>query len=644
MCVSADLENAGTQVRATPPTQPDGRDVEPDGSGPDASGPGGGGSGGTDPERIDIESIDLFAETWLAALARTSHVPFGPDGARSLLRRLTTQMVDALACGADAPTGVGEEIGTALVEANVGHASALGETVTIVAELPRLCPQVATDVAAARVLALQAGVATGYARATRLLADKLRHEATHDSLTRLPNRALFFTWLEEIFDHAQPGDRLGVCYVDLDGFKTVNDTLGHDAGDELLAAAAARMDSCVSQLGHRIARVGGDEFALLIAHCAGVGECTAVADAVLTALRAPVQLAGRRMTVSASIGIVERSVRGATMGEVMKAADQSLYWAKAAGKDRWTIYDPERNAHLTSRQALSAALPAALRRGEFVLEYQPVARLRDGAMAGAEALVRWRHPRLGRLMPERFVRLAEETGVIVALGTWILREACRRASHWQPPPAPDRPPRGAGPSRANNNGAHPEPGGWPPTSPRTVSVNLAARQLRERGLVDAVGTILAETGLAPTALQLELNESTAMGVTGESLRTLRELAGLGVRITIDDFGTGSSNLSRLRELPIHGLKLAGSFVDGLRTQQPDVVAGQIVRSLVDVAHALGWLVTAEGVDEADQAERLRELGCDLAQGFHFARPVAADLIDDLMRDQPPAHWRGPGSR
>jgi diguanylate cyclase (GGDEF)-like protein len=590
-----------------------------------------------DPAGVDLAGIDLFAESWLAALARTSHVPFGPDGARSLLRRLTTQMVDALACGADAPTGVGEDIGTALVEANVGHASALGETVTIVAELPRLCPQVATDVAAARVLALQAGVATGYARATRLLADKLRHEATHDPLTRLPNRALFFAWLEEIFDHARPGDRIGVCYVDLDGFKTVNDTLGHDAGDELLSAAAARMDRCVSQLGHRIARVGGDEFALLIAHSAGVGECTVVAEAVLTALRAPIQIAGRRMSVSASVGIVERPVRGATMAEVIKAADLSLYWSKAAGKDRWTIYDPDRNAHLASRQALSAALPAALRRGEFALEYQPVVRLGDGAVAGAEALIRWRHPQLGRLMPERFVGLAEETGVIVALGSWILREACRRATHWQPQPAVERSPR------------RPEPGQRATASSASLgyistNVNLAARQLYEPDLVDLVGTILAETGLAPAALQLELSESTAMSVTGESLRTLRDVAGLGVRITIDDFGIGSSNLARLRELPIHGLKLAGTFIDGLRTRQPDAVASQVVRSLVDMAHALGWLVTAEGVDEGDQAERLLDLGCDLAQGYHFARPVTADLVDDLMRDPPPAHWRAPGQR
>jgi EAL domain-containing protein (putative c-di-GMP-specific phosphodiesterase class I) len=234
-------------------------------------------------------------------------------------------------------------------------------------------------------------------------------------------------------------------------------------------------------------------------------------------------------------------------------------------------------------------MPAALQRGEFVLEFQPLVRLTDTSAAGAEALVRWRHPRLGWLAPDRFVSLAEETGLIVPIGAWVLHDACRHAVRWQAPDA----------------------------EPVFVSVNLAARQVSSPGVVESVSAVLTETA--------------AMGTTGEPLRALQRLADMGVRITVDDFGTGYSNLAYLRELPVHGLKLAGSFVEGLRGRKPDHVDSQIVASLVEMAHALGLSVTAEGVEEQAQADRLRDLGCDLAQGFYFARPAPADHIGALLR-------------
>jgi EAL domain-containing protein (putative c-di-GMP-specific phosphodiesterase class I) len=282
----------------------------------------------------------------------------------------------------------------------------------------------------------------------------------------------------------------------------------------------------------------------------------------------------------------------------MKAADLTLYWAKAEGKGRWSLYDEERTAALLSRYALSAAMPAALERGEFVLDYQPLVRLGDARIVGAEALIRWRHPQRGRLMPSQFVSFAEETGIIVPMGAWVLREACQQAQRWR---------------RASPD-------------PIFVSVNLAARQVSTPGIVDDIKRTLEDAGLPPELLQLELTETAAMGTTGEPLRALQRLAELGVRISIDDFGTGHSNIAYLRELPVHGLKLAGSFVEGLRTEQADPVDEHIVSSLVDMAHALGLSVTAEGIEVQAQADRLRRLGCDLGQGYLYAKPLPADDV------------------
>jgi EAL domain-containing protein (putative c-di-GMP-specific phosphodiesterase class I) len=277
----------------------------------------------------------------------------------------------------------------------------------------------------------------------------------------------------------------------------------------------------------------------------------------------------------------------------MKAADTTLYWAKSDGRDRVALFNQQRHALDVIRYELAASMPAALEREEFFLEYQPLVRLSDGVETGVEALVRWHHPRLGVLGPDQFIPLAEETGLIVPLGLWVLRQACAEGAIWRD--------------------QYPE-------AERAISVNLAVRQIRDGRIVEDVATVLADTGLDPKALQLELTESAVMG-TAEPLETLQALAALGVSIAIDDFGTGYSNFAYLRNLPVHALKLAGSFVAGLRpTERPDPVDEQIIAAVINLAHALGLTVTAEGVETAEQANRLAALGCDTGQGWYYAEP------------------------
>ncbi|WP_246631931.1 putative bifunctional diguanylate cyclase/phosphodiesterase [Pseudonocardia nigra] len=434
--------------------------------------------------------------------------------------------------------------------------------------------------------------------ARRELQERLRRQALHDPLTLLPNRTLFLDRLTEVF--ARPGARVGVCYLDLDRFKAVNDRLGHDVGDRLLVAVAGRLDECVSTRGHLVARMGGDEFVILVEDPPD-GELAVLADTVLEVLAEPVEIDGHRLAVSASIGVIERAVAGTTPADVLKAADVTLYWAKSDGRNRWARFDPERNARDMTRYTLSTTLLPGLERDEFRVEYQPIVGLDDGRVRGVEALVRWAHPTFGLLGPGAFIELAEENGFIVPLGRRVLTEACERAAVW--------------------NAAHPD-------ADLFVSVNLAVRQTHEPDLVQDVARILDETGLPPRLLQLELTESALLGPAGRPVEAITALADMGVRIAVDDFGTGYSNLSYLPRLPLHTLKLAGVLVDGLR--KPATGGGSIVASLVVLAHALGLTVIAEAVETVAQAEQLRASGCDTGQGWLFARPAAwEDLVDRL---------------
>ncbi|WP_260193716.1 putative bifunctional diguanylate cyclase/phosphodiesterase [Actinophytocola gossypii] len=434
------------------------------------------------------------------------------------------------------------------------------------------------------------------------LSEQLRHQANHDPLTGLGNRALFTERLHAAF--AGPNDsRIGLCYLDLDGFKAVNDTLGHVVGDQLLVVIADRLSRLVSAPGRLVARMGGDEFVVLVERTTGIPELTELAEQLLAAVAEPVHVGGHRLTVSASVGIVERAVGTSNPADTMRDADVTLHWAKVDGKNRWACFDPERNAREIARITLSASMPAALERDEFYVDYQPIVRFSDGTLIGAEALVRWAHPEFGRLGPDRFIGLAEETGLIVSLGRWVLTTACRQAAEW-----------------ARLGGIAP-----------VVSVNLAARQVEEPGVVDDIANVLRDTGLPPTSLQLELTESAIMGTTGEPLGALHKLVDLGVRIAIDDFGTGYSNLAYLRHLPVHALKIAGSFVEGLRADEPDSVDSQIVHALVSLAHTLRLDVVAEGVETRDQADRLTALGCDSAQGWLYAKPGPPEEITRWLR-------------
>nr|WP_260615059.1 EAL domain-containing protein [Streptomyces sp. WAC05292] len=457
----------------------------------------------------------------------------------------------------------------------------------------------------------------------RDLQARLRHLQMHDPVTRLPNRALFFERLSAAlesssYEHGGTG-RIGLCYLDLDGFKAVNDTLGHRVGDRLLTAVAGRLTQCADQSGfgrtggHLVARLGGDEFALLVEDSTGTEQLADLARSVLAAIQEPFDLAGQRLSVSASIGVVERAAEGTSATGLMQAADTTLYWAKADGKARWTLFDPERNAHRMTRQALSSTLRPAVERGEFEVEYQPLVDLESGTVRGVEALVRWNHPQFGNLTPNRFIGIAEEDGSIVQLGRWVLRTACRQARRWQI--------------------EHPS------DSPVFVSVNVAVRQVWDSDLVGDVAGILAETGLAPQLLQLELTESAVMGSAGRPLQALQALSDMGVRIAIDDFGTGYSNLAYLSRLPVSVLKLDGSFVRGFRYDDgthPNPADETIVEALVQLAHRLGLTVTAECVETAGQAARLRRVGCDTGQGWLYSRAVAPERIAEMIGTRPGA--------
>ncbi|NMH82228.1 putative bifunctional diguanylate cyclase/phosphodiesterase [Pseudonocardia xinjiangensis] len=438
----------------------------------------------------------------------------------------------------------------------------------------------------------------------RELQERLRRQALHDPLTLLPNRALFQDRLAAAF--AQPGARVGICYLDLDRFKAVNDRLGHDVGDTLLIGVARLLDKCVSTRGHLVARMGGDEFVILVDD-PPEGELAILADTVLAVLAEPIDVDEHRLSVSASIGVIECSVDETTPAEILKAADVTLYWAKSDGRNRWARFDPERNARDMTRYTLSANLLPGLERGEFRVEYQPIVGLADSRVHGVEALVRWAHPTLGLLSPDQFIDLAEETGSIVPLGRHVLNEACARGAEW--------------------HAAHPDAGLF-------ISVNLAVRQAHDAGLVADVTRALKDTGLPPHLLQLELTESALLGPAGRPVEAISALAEMGIRIAVDDFGTGYSNLSYLPRLPLHTLKLAGTFIDGLRN--PATGADPIVSSLITLAHALGLAVTAEGVETPAQADRLRASACDTVQGWLYARPAAWDEITDLFgRALPP---------
>ncbi|MFE1885526.1 putative bifunctional diguanylate cyclase/phosphodiesterase [Streptomyces diastatochromogenes] len=439
----------------------------------------------------------------------------------------------------------------------------------------------------------------------RLLNLRLRYEATHDALTGLPNRTLFFERLEKALG-AGEGQRFGLCYLDLDGFKTINDSLGHAAGDRLLVEVADRLQSCATAPGEMVARLGGDEFVALTTGPGTERGVDELAERILNALITPISIDGRDLLVRGSLGIVEGPAGERTAAEVLRSADITMYRAKSAGGNRSELADPEADARAITRHGLTTALPTALERGEFFIEYQPLVHLGDGSVRGAEALVRWLHPQHGVLGPDRFIPLAEHTGLIVPLGRWVLEESIRQAREWRE-----------------------RYGEQTTAGPLRINVNLSPCQLSHPGLVQDTVEILERAGVAPDALCLEVTESALIGADDDLLKPLRRLAEMGVDIALDDFGTGYSNLANLRRLPVSILKLDRSFTQGMQQFPADPVDLKIVEGIVTLAHSLDLAVTVEGVETGAQAEQLRILGCDTAQGWYYARPGPPERLHEL---------------
>ena len=438
-----------------------------------------------------------------------------------------------------------------------------------------------------------------HVRLRREAEARLVYQAYHDPLTGLPNRALLLDRLGQALARAgRRGEPVALLFLDLDRFKRVNDGLGHAAGDRLLVAVGERLRAC-ARAGDTVARLGGDEFTLLLEGLTDAAEAEAVAAAVAAALEAPVVLDGQPVAVTASIGVALAGPGGAEPAGLLRDADVAMYRAKARGKARVEVFDAAMAAGARERVAFEADLRQAVERGELRLAYQPIVELATGRVVGAEALARWAHPARGVVLPDAFVPLAEETGLIVPLGRWVLAEACRQGRAWQ-----DRFP-----------------------TPPTVSVNLSPRQFQQPGLVEEVAAALRSTGLAPDRLQLEITEGAVMADADGAVATLRQLRGLGVRLAIDDFGTGYSSLGYLQRFPIDLLKVDRRFVAGLGRDAGDTA---IVEAVVGLAHALRLRVVAEGVETVEQAGRLRELGCELGQGYHFGRPAAAEAMAALM--------------
>jgi len=422
--------------------------------------------------------------------------------------------------------------------------------------------------------------------------EELRYQAYHDALTRLPNRALFTERVGDVL--ASGSSDTTVLFVDLDDFKTINDTLGHGAGDDLLVAVAERVRACVRP-GDLAARLGGDEFGILLEHAAD-DAAEQIASRLVETLRAPFVLSGREMQVHASIGIASASYGARTADELLRNADVAMYNAKAGGRQRYAIYEPSMHTHVRRRHELGAALEHAIDRDEITVHFQPIVTLSGARTVAFEALARWQHPTRGLVPPGGFIPLAEERGLMVRIGQTVLREACSRAKEWQTK--------------------------FPAHASLGVAVNLSPSELQNPLLIQEVAAVLEETGLAPESLIIEITESGAMADPAATLATLHGLRRLGVRLALDDFGTGYSSFSHLRDFPIDILKVAKSFVDHLDRESEDWT---FTDAILRLAGALQLTVVAEGIERPEQANALRRLECALGQGFHFARPL--DVAD-----------------
>ena len=441
-------------------------------------------------------------------------------------------------------------------------------------------------------------------RHNQLLEDQLVHQALHDPLTGLANRALFGDRLEHALARPMPpGTTVAVLLIDLDDFKDLNDSLGHDAGDDLLTIIAARLQGHAGA-GDTVARLGGDEFGLLLEDT-NAAQAMRMAEVMLEALARPVVLRGRDLVPTASIGIAIAA--GEDAETLLRNADTAMYAAKRQGKGRHTLFEPAMHATLLKRVDLAADLSRAVQDSQLHLCYQPEVHLRSGRIVGLEALLRWHHPTRGEVSPGEFIPIAEDSGLIVPIGRWVLQQACHQAKRWQQQ--------------------------WPATPPLTLAVNLSARQLQHPAILDEVRAALAAADLDPHNLVLEITETAVMEQLHAAVAILTRLRELGVRLALDDFGTGYSSLSYLQRLPVDILKIDRTFIGGVTGSAEE---SALARAIITLGQTLGLETVAEGIETAEQLATLRELGCQLGQGYHLARPLGPTAVDALLDRQHPS--------
>jgi len=424
--------------------------------------------------------------------------------------------------------------------------------------------------------------------------EQLEYQANYDALTGLPNRNLLHDRLRQSVYAQRFVRSIGVVFLDIDHFKFVNDSLGHNTGDKLLQKVAERLAAAVRD-GDTVARLGGDEFILILNDQTGQEVIYRAMQRIISKIAEPIEIDGQEMLVTASAGISLYPQDGPDVETLLKNADAAMYRAKEKGRNNVQFYTAEMNRQVNERLRMETGLRRALERNEFELYYQPRIHVENGALVGCEALLRWQHPDFGLTLPDRFIGLAEETGLIVPIGDWVLNTACVQARTWQKK-------------------------GMPPI---TVSVNLSMRQFRQEALAASVDDALRRSGLDPRNLEMELTESLVMQDTEAAIRVLERLREIGVELSVDDFGTGHSSLSYLTQLPISALKIDQSFVQAIKgTGQSD--EGIVAQAIISLAHNLKLKVVGEGVETGPQFEFLKKHSCDEVQGYHFARPMPAD--------------------
>lgn len=439
--------------------------------------------------------------------------------------------------------------------------------------------------------------------------NKLQHDAHHDALTGLPNRAMLMERLSRSLERTKHNNNylFAILFIDLDRFKIINDSLGHLAGDKLLHCITKRLIE-VTRPEDMVARLGGDEFVVLLESLKEKNQVASIAARVLKHISAPIDLGGDEVYTTASIGVAFASPVYERAETLLRDADIAMYRAKTAGKARFEIFDPEMHTRAVSLLHLENDLRRAIQRNELLLHYQPIVSLENGEMIGFEALARWHHPQRGTIPPNEFIPVAEDTGLIIPIGEWVLREACRQMRAWEMM--------------------------YEAMPPLMISVNLSGRQLEQPDLVEMIEAVLAETEMNPNYLRLEITESIIMQNAEKTIEKIERIRALGIRISIDDFGTGYSSLSYLHRFPIDTLKVDRSFINSIND---DTENSEIVRSIIMLAHNLGIEVIAEGVETREQLNYLQEMKCGYGQGYYYSRPVnshrAADLIKKLLKLQ-----------